>query len=123
MDLKTSEIGFDMKHEGIEELYKLLNFCFNNLNNAQKNCFRYGALYSEDIDIPIECLLECWAAKHFLGSTDDADKQRIHSRSILQHLKHVPLFEEGANMKYVRIKGCTKLSGRWLCMIVLINIW
>ncbi|PSS19422.1 Disease resistance protein [Actinidia chinensis var. chinensis] len=93
----------DIKHEGMEELYKLLNFCFNNLNNAQKNCFHYGALYSEDSDIPIECLLECWAAEHFLGSNDDADKQRIHGRSILQQLKNVSLFEEGANTKYVRM--------------------
>ncbi|THG09691.1 disease resistance protein At4g27190-like [Camellia sinensis] len=93
----------DMKHEGMGELYKLLSFCYNNLNSEQKNCFRYGALYSEDSDIPIDCLLECWAAECFLGSNDDADECRINGRSILQHLKNVSLLDEGLTKGYVRM--------------------
>ncbi|KAF5942320.1 hypothetical protein HYC85_019962 [Camellia sinensis] len=82
----------DMKHKGMWELYKLLSFCYNNLNSEQKNCFRYGALYSEDSDIPIDCLLECWAGECFLGS-DDADEYHINGHSILEHLKNISLID------------------------------
>ncbi|KAI8004394.1 Disease resistance protein [Camellia lanceoleosa] len=93
----------DVKHEGMGELYKLLSFCYNNLNSEQKNCFRYGALYSEDSDIPIDCLLECWAADCSLGSNDDADECRINGHSILQHLENVSLLDEGLTTGYVRM--------------------
>ncbi|XP_028059930.1 probable disease resistance protein At5g47260 [Camellia sinensis] len=78
----------DIKHEGMGELYKLLSFCCNNLNNS---------------DIPIDCLLECWAAECFLNSNGDADECRINGRSILQHLKNVSLLDEGLTTGYVRM--------------------
>ena len=59
--------------------------------------------YSEDSDILIDCLLECWAAECFLGCNDDADECRINGRSILQHLKNVSLLDEGLTTGYVRM--------------------
>lgn len=93
----------DSKHEGMEELYELLKFCCNNLDSAQKSCFCYGALYAEDSQIPIDCLVDCWGAEKFLGSNDDGDELRICGRNILQDLKNVSLLEEGKNAKYVRM--------------------
>ncbi|KAH7851599.1 hypothetical protein Vadar_014007 [Vaccinium darrowii] len=92
-----------IEHEGMRELYELLKFCYNNLNSAQKNCFCYGAIYAEDSEIPIDCLLDCWRAENFLGNDDDGDKLRINGRNILQHLKNVSLLEEGLTTEYVRM--------------------
>lgn len=92
-----------IKHEGMGELYELLKFCYNNLDSAQKSCFCYGALYTEDSEIPVDCLLDCWSAENFLGNDDDGDKLRINGRNILQHLKNVSLLEEGLTTEYVRM--------------------
>ncbi|KAI8005350.1 Disease resistance protein RPS2 [Camellia lanceoleosa] len=111
----------DIKHKGMGELYKLLSFCYNNLNSEQKNCFHYGALYSEDSHIPIDCLLKCWAAECFLGSNDDANECRINGLSILQHLKNVSLLDEGIvslpqsiskliSLKVFYLNGCRYLT-------------
>ncbi|THG18652.1 hypothetical protein TEA_005331 [Camellia sinensis var. sinensis] len=56
-----------------------------------------------ELDIPIDCLLECWAAECFLNSNGDADECRINGRSILQHLKNVSLLDEGLTTGYVRM--------------------
>ncbi|KAE9446426.1 hypothetical protein C3L33_21674, partial [Rhododendron williamsianum] len=93
----------NIKHEGMGELYELLKFCSNNLDSAQKSCFCYGALYAEDSQIPIDCLLDCWGAQNFLGSDDDRDELRISGRIKLQHLKNVSLLEDGMTTDYVRM--------------------
>ncbi|XAR56268.1 hypothetical protein NMG60_11036683 [Bertholletia excelsa] len=62
------------KHcQGIKEVYELLKFCYDDLDDDQeKKCFLYSAIYPEDSDIYVDSLLEGWAAESLL---DNDDKQ------------------------------------------------
>ncbi|KAI7981030.1 Disease resistance protein RPS2 [Camellia lanceoleosa] len=85
--------------QGIREMYKLLKFCYDDLDDdTYKKCFLYGALYPEDSDINTDYLLECWAAEDLLGNDDCATKESIMiGHLILSRLKNVSLLEEGKN--------------------------
>ncbi|KAL7235662.1 hypothetical protein ACSBR1_019036 [Camellia fascicularis] len=85
--------------QGIREMYKLLKFCYDDLDDDMyKKCFLYGALYPEDSDINTDYLLECWAAEDLLGNDDCATKESIMiGHLILSRLKNVSLLEEGKN--------------------------
>ncbi|KAH7834738.1 hypothetical protein Vadar_019124 [Vaccinium darrowii] len=82
--------------EGIREIYELLRFCYNDLEDERyQKCFLYGALYPEDSDINICSLLECWEAEDLLVHENDVRKKRIMAGVlILNHLKNVSLIEE-----------------------------
>ncbi|XP_057977381.1 disease resistance protein RPS2-like [Malania oleifera] len=94
--------------QGMHEVYKQLTFCSDNLSDAQKKCFVYGALYPEESDIYTDCLLECCAADNVIGNDDDAAVVRDDGPSILEHLKNVSLLENGQNEKYVRMHKCIR---------------
>ncbi|KAJ9552496.1 hypothetical protein OSB04_016541 [Centaurea solstitialis] len=81
-----------------EPMRDLLKFCCDHLDNEQKPCFLYSALYPEDTEIFTEGLLDCWEAENFLKCSDDS---KISGRNILRHLKNVILLEEGATGRYV----------------------
>ncbi|KAL7205722.1 hypothetical protein ACSBR2_018614 [Camellia fascicularis] len=85
--------------QGIREMYKLLKFCYDDLDeDRQKKCFLYGALYPEDIDINTNSLLECWAAEDLLGKTTPSV---VTAHSILNRLKNVSLLEEGKSENHI----------------------
>ncbi|KAI8003480.1 hypothetical protein LOK49_LG08G01708 [Camellia lanceoleosa] len=90
-------------------------------SNFSVHCSNYSSVPSSDSDIPIDCLLECWAAKNFLSNNDDADEWRISGRSILQHMKNVSLLDEGIvslpqsiskfiSLKVFYLNGCRYLT-------------
>ncbi|GFY94678.1 pentatricopeptide repeat (PPR) superfamily protein [Actinidia rufa] len=89
--------------QGIKEIYELLKFCYNDLDDdGRKKCFLYGALYPEDSEIYTDYLLECWAAENFLGNDCDAPKDHVRmGHLILSHLKSVSLLEEGMTENHV----------------------
>ncbi|KAK2973975.1 hypothetical protein RJ640_013536 [Escallonia rubra] len=94
--------------DAMKEMYKSLSFCFEYLDNNQKNCFYYSALYPEDSNIYIDRLLDCWAAENLLGSDDDGEYMRVTGRNVLEHLISVSLVEEskpleGKPPKYVKL--------------------
>ncbi|KAK2990707.1 hypothetical protein RJ640_012520 [Escallonia rubra] len=86
-----------------KEMYKSLSFCCEYLNDYQKNCFYYSALYPEDSNIYIDRLLDCWAAGNLLGSNDDGEWMRVTGRTVLERLKSGSLVEEGKPPKYVTL--------------------
>ncbi|KAH7834044.1 hypothetical protein Vadar_012171 [Vaccinium darrowii] len=91
--------------KGIEEMYELLRFCYNDLGDDRlKICFLYGALYPEDSDIYVDSLLDCWAAEGLLGGGDGNDARKVRDAtgdSILIDLKNVSLLEEGKSSYHV----------------------
>ncbi|KAM7477960.1 hypothetical protein LguiA_026173 [Lonicera macranthoides] len=74
----------------IQKVYKYLEFCCDDLEGAQKDCFLYCALYPEESDIDADSLLDCWAAEDLYG----ANQIRDFGCHILDELKKVSLLEE-----------------------------
>ncbi|XP_077228571.1 putative disease resistance protein At1g15890 [Tasmannia lanceolata] len=81
----TSEI------EDIEEqVFKRLKFSFDELNNDNtKNCFLFGALYSEDYEIEIDELIEYWRGEGFIDGAGAYAK----GHAIVNNLIGASLFE------------------------------
>ncbi|KAM7477959.1 hypothetical protein LguiA_026172 [Lonicera macranthoides] len=74
----------------IQNVYKYLEFCCDELEGAQKDCFLYCAFYSEESDIAADWLLDCWAAEDLYGT----NQVRDFGCHILDELKKVSLLEE-----------------------------
>ncbi|KAF7114853.1 hypothetical protein RHSIM_RhsimUnG0074100 [Rhododendron simsii] len=89
--------------EGIKEMYNLLKFCYDDLDDEQRQkCFLYGALYPEGSGINADYLLECWAAENFLGNDDSITMESLKcGHHVLSHLKYVSLLEEGESENQV----------------------
>ena len=84
-----------LNKEGKNEVLELLEFCYNSLDSyAKKDCFLYCALYSEEPEIHIRCLLECWRLEGFI---------RNDGHEILSHLINVSLLESSGNKKSVKM--------------------
>ncbi|KAF7114849.1 hypothetical protein RHSIM_RhsimUnG0074600 [Rhododendron simsii] len=83
--------------EGIKEIYNLLKFCYDDLDDEQRQkCFLYGALYPEGHEINADYLLECWAAENLLGSDDSITTESLnYGHHVLSYLKEVSLLEKG----------------------------
>ncbi|KAM7482047.1 hypothetical protein LguiB_006630 [Lonicera macranthoides] len=93
----------EKEDNAMTEMCKLLDFCCNHLEGTKKDCFLYAALYPEDNDIHIDCLLDCWAAEDLYDFPDDPKIARANGRNILDDLKMVSLLEEGVGTEYVRM--------------------
>ncbi|KAM7477966.1 hypothetical protein LguiA_026179 [Lonicera macranthoides] len=74
----------------IQKVYKYLEFCCDDLEGAQKDCFLYCALYPEESDIGADWLLDCWAAEDLYGT----NQVRDFGCHILDELKEMSLLEE-----------------------------
>ncbi|KAJ9687655.1 hypothetical protein PVL29_016226 [Vitis rotundifolia] len=83
-----------LKKEGKDEVLGLLEFCYNSLDSDAKDCFLYCALYSEEPEIQIRCLLECWRLEGFI---------RNDGHEILSHLINVSFLESSGNKKSVKM--------------------
>ena len=81
--------------EGMAEVLEVLKFCYSSLDSGAKDCFLYCALYPEEYEIYICCLLECWRVEGF--SHND------HEQEILGHLINVSLLESSGNKKNVKM--------------------
>ncbi|KAF7127426.1 hypothetical protein RHSIM_Rhsim11G0121000 [Rhododendron simsii] len=83
--------------EGIKEIYNLLKFCYDDLDDEQRQkCFLYGALYPEGHEINADYLLECWAAENLLGGDDSITTESLnYGHHVLSYLKEVSLLEKG----------------------------
>ncbi|KAI8532040.1 hypothetical protein RHMOL_Rhmol11G0182300 [Rhododendron molle] len=83
--------------EGIKEMYNLLKFCYDDLDDEQRQkCFLYGALYPEGSWINADYLLECWVAENLLGNDDSITMESLKcGHHVLSHLKYVSLLENG----------------------------
>ncbi|KAF7114615.1 hypothetical protein RHSIM_RhsimUnG0083100 [Rhododendron simsii] len=89
--------------EGIKEIYNLLKFCYDDLDDEQRQkCFLYGALYPEGHEINTDYLLECWAAENLLGGDDSITTESLnYGHHVLSYLKEVSLLEKGENENQV----------------------
>uniref|UniRef100_A0A5B7BAP6 Putative NB-ARC domain-containing disease resistance protein isoform 1 n=1 Tax=Davidia involucrata TaxID=16924 RepID=A0A5B7BAP6_DAVIN len=84
--------------QGISKFFKLLEkYCYDELDDDQKKCFLYCALYLEASDIYTEYLLECWEAEDLLKR----ENPYVSGAVILNHLKNTSLLEEGKSWEYV----------------------
>ncbi|KAL6329114.1 hypothetical protein AAG906_007660 [Vitis piasezkii] len=91
-----------LNKEGKDEVLELLEFCYNSLDSdAKKDCFLYCALYSEEPEIHIRCLLECWRLEGFI---------RNDGHEILSHLINVSLLESSGNKKSVKMNKVHRIS-------------
>ncbi|XAR49323.1 hypothetical protein NMG60_11032492 [Bertholletia excelsa] len=98
--------------QGLREMYKFLEFCYNDLiDDNKKKCFLYTALFPGDEDISADLLLECWAAEGFLGNMNSGKKfqdLRDKGYSIMEHLTNVSLLEKSERMINVRMNKCIR---------------
>ncbi|KAK1385744.1 NB-ARC domain-containing protein [Heracleum sosnowskyi] len=93
----------------INEMCKHLSACYEDLEDDKLDCFCYSALYSEDCDIYIDRLLDCWLAENFLLKTDRDKADRAHGRKILQDLNDRNLFQTDELEKCVRMHKLIRL--------------
>jgi len=90
--------------QGMDELIKFLEFCYNELGDEDKKfCFLYGALYPEDCEIYIDHLLECWKAEDFIRNANEFRKARGKGWNILDELIRLSLLERSEKMNHVRM--------------------
>ncbi|PSS02918.1 Disease resistance protein [Actinidia chinensis var. chinensis] len=98
----------EKEHRGLKEMEKVIKFCYDDLEESQRKCFLYGALYPEDSDIYADYLLECWEAEDLLSDDNGARKASMNGRHVLRHLKNKSLLEEGKTEKYVTMHKCIR---------------
>ncbi|PWA93457.1 NB-ARC domains-containing protein [Artemisia annua] len=94
----------------MQEIYRLLNSCFDCLKVTQKKCFFYSALYPEDSDIQKDCLLDNWAAEELLDAGDGVEVMRANGREVLDYLKMVSLLEENTVQQCIRMHKLIRLA-------------
>ncbi|KAI4297420.1 hypothetical protein L6164_037312 [Bauhinia variegata] len=97
--------------EGVEELYKCLKFCFEELKDEKKQkCFLYSSMYPADSKVYTDYLVECWAAQGFLGDVNDTCYQDVRDKGheIVDDLVNVSLLEKGERKIYVRMHDCIR---------------
>ena len=111
------------EHHDLKEMSKVIKFCYDDLEETQRKCFLYGALYPEGSNINIDFLLACWAAEDLLFN--DSNMKKVHANGnngikqlgkdnnatkvqfmrngklILGRLKDVSLLEEGKSDNHV----------------------
>ncbi|XP_034702560.1 disease resistance protein At4g27190-like [Vitis riparia] len=84
-----------MNKEGMDAVLERLEFCYNSLDSdAKKDCFLYCALFSEECDIYIRCLVEYWRVEGFIDN---------NGHEILSHLINVSLLESCGNKISVKM--------------------
>ncbi|KAM7478755.1 hypothetical protein LguiA_026968 [Lonicera macranthoides] len=93
----------EKEDNAMKEMCKLLDFCCDHLEGTKKDCFLYAALYPEDNDIHMDCLLDCWVAEDLYDCVQDPIIARANGRNILDDLKMVLLLEEGVGTEHVRM--------------------
>jgi disease resistance protein RPS2 len=92
------------KVQGMDELIEFLEFCYNELGDEDKKlCFLYSAIYSEDCEIYIDHLLECWKAEDFIRDANEFRVAREKGQDILHDLILVSLLERSEKMNHVRM--------------------
>nr|CAN74437.1 hypothetical protein VITISV_022952 [Vitis vinifera] len=84
-----------MNKEGGDAVLERLEFCYNSLDSdAKKDCFLYCAIYSEECEIYIRCLVEYWRVEGLIHD---------NGHEILGHLINVSLLESSGNKKSVKM--------------------
>ncbi|KAG8646006.1 hypothetical protein MANES_10G110983v8 [Manihot esculenta] len=86
----------------MDDVFDLLRFCYEELDEDEKFCFLYGALYTEAYEICIKYLLECWRAENF---TQDVQQFTAiqKGQEILHDLMDASLLENGEKVKHVKM--------------------
>ncbi|KAM7478738.1 hypothetical protein LguiA_026951 [Lonicera macranthoides] len=118
--LNSLRLWPEKQDDAMKELYKLLNFCSGQLKGAQKDCFFHSAIYPEDCDIDIDCLLSCWAAEDLYGEVDDVKKVRVYGPQHMENLRVLNMdstrivslpssLSKLIHLKVLCVNGCTEL--------------
>ncbi|CDP17481.1 unnamed protein product [Coffea canephora] len=89
--LKTCSIGY---HEMERDVFRILEWSFNRLNECQRNCFLYCSLYPEDSDIKREDLIDLFIWVELMPKRDSRSKAFDEGQTILNKLIRVCLLEE-----------------------------
>ncbi|WJZ94636.1 hypothetical protein VitviT2T_013476 [Vitis vinifera] len=108
---------FPAEISGVEdELFNRLKVSYDKLSdNAIKSCFTYCSLFSEDWEIYIESLIECWIGEGFLGEVHDIHEARNQGYKIIKKLRHTCLLEScGSREKRVKTHDVVCDMALWL---------
>ncbi|KAK3428060.1 hypothetical protein EUGRSUZ_F04172 [Eucalyptus grandis] len=102
----------------VEELYHILEFSYNSLNNPTRQaCFIYCCLFPEDYPMISDDLINLWIAEGLLGDTDDdVYHMRDEGESALGDLKRACLLESGCNDfgPYVKMHDVIRDMATWI---------
>ncbi|KAL3737119.1 hypothetical protein ACJRO7_025959 [Eucalyptus globulus] len=102
----------------VEELYHILEFSYNSLNNPTRQaCFIYCCLFPEDYHIIPDDLINLWIGEGLLGDTDDdVYHMRDEGESVMGDLKRACLLESGYNDygPYVKMHDVIRDMATWI---------
>ena len=108
---------FPAEISGMEdELFNRLKVSYDRLSdNAIKSCFIHCSLFSEDVVIRIETLIEQWIGEGLLGEVHDIYEARNQGHKIVKKLKHACLVESyGLREKWVVMHDVIHDMALWL---------
>ncbi|KAJ9692445.1 hypothetical protein PVL29_011485 [Vitis rotundifolia] len=108
---------FPAEISGMEdELFNRLKVSYDRLSdNAIKSCFIYCSLFSEDMVIGIESLIEYWIGEGLLGEVHNIYEARNQGHKIVKKLKHACLLESyGLREKRVVMHDVIRDMALWL---------
>ncbi|XVF24830.1 hypothetical protein REPUB_Repub13aG0161700 [Reevesia pubescens] len=78
-----------------EEVYPLLKFSYDCLpNDLVRCCLLYCSLFSEDLRIPKEILINCWIGEGFMDEYENINQARKQGHQIIGSLVRACLLEE-----------------------------
>ncbi|XP_027061135.1 disease resistance protein RFL1-like [Coffea arabica] len=89
--LKTCSIGY---HEMERDVFRILEWSFNRLNECQRNCFLYCSLYPEDSKLKIKELIDLFIWAELMQERNSWSQEFDQGHTILNKLIKVCLLEE-----------------------------
>ncbi|KAL3737131.1 hypothetical protein ACJRO7_025971 [Eucalyptus globulus] len=102
----------------VEELYHILEFSYNSLNNpTQQACFIYCCLFPEDYPMIPDDLINLWIGEGLLrDADDDVYHMRDEGELVLGDLKRACLLESGCNHSgpYVKMHDVIRDMATWI---------
>ncbi|XP_028775877.1 probable disease resistance protein At5g63020 [Neltuma alba] len=86
-----------------KKVFSVLKFSYDRLDEVQKRCFLYCALYPEDCEIRVLHLIDRWMLEKFLykDMTKSVQDMYGHGESIIEKFKLLCLLESGEDDLYM----------------------
>ncbi|KAF7848278.1 hypothetical protein BT93_L2137 [Corymbia citriodora subsp. variegata] len=101
----------------VNEVYHILEFSFNSLNDSiVELCFLYCCLFPEDYPIRTNDLIELWIGEGLLRGTNDVYSMRYKGEYVLRTLEMACLLESGGDYegRYVKMHDVIRDMATWI---------
>ncbi|KAF8409545.1 hypothetical protein HHK36_005623 [Tetracentron sinense] len=101
---------------GIEkEVFRPLKWSYDLLEGQNiKPCFLYCSLFSEDFNIEVEELIQCWEAEGLLDEHQNLDESFNRGMALIESLIASCLLEHGAEAGFVKMHDIVRDVAIWI---------